>query len=156
MREPRPGHLSRQRAMWRLSSRRIHDEVGRNGRTEWPTIGCIPRAHRNSKFKLPVSADCATCLVRGSSRSPPRECREGGSSRVTRNSPRPLSPDQALLGARADRAVAQCTRPLQHRIDHGTSVAQCRGAWEALAPGYATHDTIYDEPTDVSCARPCT
>ena len=51
-------------------------------------------------------------------------------TRVTRNSPRPLSPDEALLGARADRAVARCTRPLQHRIDHGTSVVQCRGAWE--------------------------
>ena len=33
-------------------------------------------------------------------------------TRVTRNSPRPLLPEQALLGARADRATARCTRPL--------------------------------------------
>ena len=51
-------------------------------------------------------------------------------TRVTRNSPRPLSPDQELLGARADRAVARCTRPLEHRIDHGTLVVQCRSACE--------------------------
>ena len=31
---------------------------------------------------------------------------------VTHNSPRPLSPEQALWGVRTDRAVVRCTRPL--------------------------------------------
>ena len=34
------------------------------------------------------------------------------------------------MAARADGAAGRCTRLLQHCIDHGTSVAQCRVACE--------------------------
>ena len=53
--------------------------------------------------------------------------------RVTRNSPRPLSPEQALFWARARGSgygAVYETALAPYSIDHGTSHAQCRGAWE--------------------------